>query len=143
MNLRIKPLRRLVLLLGLLVAVSGCQPRQKDITQAILLQTAEFILQISPGTIPVETALTLSLATQEPLVQVSAEIQGVSMYMGRIPLQWRQADTTAEAKNTAWTAEFFLGACSDPQMQWQLQLWLEYPDGRKVPYLVPFQSRWR
>lgn len=143
MNLRIKPLRRLVLLMGLLVAVSGCQPKPQDTSQAILLQNAAFLLQISPGAIPVETALTLRLTPQEPLVQVSAEIQGVSMYMGRIPLQWRQADTTAEAKTTTWTAEFFLGACSDPQMQWQLQLWLEYPDGRKVPYQVPFQSSWR
>lgn len=65
------------------------------------------------------------------------------MYMGRIPLQWRQAELTTASEMSVWTSEFFLGACSDPNMQWQLELWLEYADGSTVLKSVQFTSSWR
>ena len=42
-----------------------------------------------------------------------------------------------------WQAEFFLGACSDPAMQWQLLLQLHNSQGgsRRVAQIL--QSSWR
>jgi len=143
MNLRIKPRMRLVILAWFIFALTGCQPKIKDSSQATLLQTPELQLLVSPAQIPVETPLTMTLQSKEALNSVTGELRGVSMYMGRIPLQWRQAEATANTETTVWIAEFFLGACSDPAMQWQLQLWLEYADGRRESQTVQFSSSWR
>lgn len=143
MNLRIKPRMRLVFLAWFIFVLTGCQPKIKDSSQATLLQTPELQLLVSPASIPVETPLTMTLQSNEALSGVTGELRGVSMYMGRIPVQWRQAEATTNAETTVWTAEFLLGACSDPAMQWQLQLWLEYADGRRESQTVQFSSSWR
>lgn len=143
MNLRIKPGMRLVFLAWLIFALTGCQPKLKDSSQTTLLQTPALQLLVSPAQIPVETPLTMTLQSSAELTSVTGELQGVSMYMGRIPLQWRQAGVTTGTEATVWTAEFFLGACSDPAMQWQLQLWLDYADGQRESQTVQFSSSWR
>lgn len=143
MKLRSELKRYWIVLFGLLLASTACQPPLNDSSQAELLQTATLQLAVSPARIPVETPLSMTLRSSETLRQVSGELKGVSMYMGRIPLQWRQAETTATPEINAWTTEFFLGACSDPTMLWQLDLWLEYADGRREMQTVQFSSSWR
>ncbi|CAM5194909.1 hypothetical protein [Alishewanella longhuensis] len=138
-----KPGVRVVFLSLLLLTLASCQPPLKDSSQATLLQTPTLHLLVSPAQIPVETPLTMVLESATDLINVSGELRGVSMYMGRIPLQWRQAEVTAERETAMWTAEFFLGACSDPDMQWQLELWLDYADGRRELQSVQFSSSWR
>lgn len=98
----------------------------------------EVQLRISPGQIPVETLLQLHLQTTEPLQQVSAELTGVSMYMGRIPLRFSQ-----DAATGGWISEFMLGACSDPKMTWQLQITLTDLNGQSRQLVTEFQSSWR
>ena len=85
---------------------------------------------------PVETALTLTLQA-EGLISVTGELTGATMYMGTVPLRFSK---TAENQ---WQAEFFLGACSDPAMQWQLLLQLHNSQGgsRRVAQIL--QSSWR
>lgn len=138
-----KPGLRVAFLSLLLLTLASCQPPVKDSSQATLLQTASLHLQVSPAQIPVETPLTFTLQSQNALLKVGGELRGVSMYMGRIPLQWRQHELTSESETALWTAEFFLGACSDPAMQWQLELWLDYADGRVERQSVQFTSSWR
>lgn len=136
-----KPSVRVVFLSLLLLSLVSCHPPLKDSSQATLLQTPTLNLLVSPAQIPVETPLTMTL--QSNAVQVRGELRGLSMYMGRIPLQWRQAELTVDSESAVWTAEFFLGACSDPHMQWQLELWLEYADGSSELHTIPFTSSWR
>ncbi|WP_166839613.1 hypothetical protein [Rheinheimera pleomorphica] len=93
------------------------------------------MLQLSPASAPVETPLQLQLSAIG-LAKVSAELTGVSMYMGRVPLRFTQ-------QGEVWQAEFLLGACSDPKMQWQLQLELEFVDGEKRTVKQQFYSSWR
>lgn len=133
----------LVLCLSTLFLLMGCQPALNDGSEAILLQTETLQLRVNPARIPVETPLTLSVETTRPLLGITAEIRGISMYMGRIPLQWRQVENTAATEMPLWHAEFFLGACSDPDMKWELQLWLDYGDGRLEMQTVQFTSSWR
>ncbi|NRQ42501.1 hypothetical protein HRH59_07930 [Rheinheimera sp. YQF-2] len=101
----------------------------------MLLDDAGLQLQLTPGNAPVETPLQLQL-TAENLAGVSAHISGVSMYMGQIPLRFSQ-------QGNSWQAEFLLGACSDPDMQWQLELELTFVNGEKRMLIQQFQSSWR
>lgn len=137
---------RVALLFSVLVLVA-CQPSDNDSSQHPLLQTETLQLFISPAAVPVETPLTMTLVAPADIVAVRGELQGVSMYMGRIPLQWRKAaDTQSEngrVTTTQWHTTFLLGACRDPNMEWALQLWLEDARGARQMQQVRLHSSWR
>lgn len=60
-------------------------------------------------------------------------IEGVSMYMGTIPL------VVEPVSETQWQAEFWLGACSDPQMRWRATIpWVDQADGSRGQYQFEF-----
>lgn len=101
----------------------------------MLLEDADIQLRLTPGNAPVETPLQLQIIAPQ-LAAVHAELTGLSMYMGRIPLRFTQ-------QGDVWQAEFLLGACSDQNMQWQLQLQLEFSDGKKRTIKQQFRSSWR
>ncbi|MCH8491902.1 MAG: hypothetical protein LAT53_01530 [Idiomarina sp.] len=92
---------------------------------------------------PVETPLQLTAVLPQrdelnSLRIVASEITGISMYMGRIPVQWREI-----AANT-WHADILLGACTDPNMIWQLTLTLadSSDTSNRISIQIPFQSTW-
>ena len=94
-------------------------------------------LQISPGNIPIETLLTMQLKSSGQFQQVSAELTGVNMYMGRIPLQFRY-----NAPDARWEADFMLGACAEPKMIWKLTMTLIDMQGNSRQLVTEFQSSW-
>ncbi len=131
---------QLVAGLLLLAGINGCTDQSKPIAIAAdrVIVLDDIQLQLSPGDIPVETLLKIQLKSQSPLVLVSAELTGVSMYMGRIPLRFVQDPSTG-----LWHADFMLGACSDPKMTWQLELILTDLQGQSRQLTTNFQSSWR
>jgi hypothetical protein len=131
---------QLVAGLLLLAGVNGCTDQSKPIAMTAdrVIVLDDIQLQVSPGHIPVETLLKMQLKSQSPLVMVSAELTGVSMYMGRIPLRFIQDPATE-----LWHADVMLGACSDPNMTWQLELILTDLQGQSRQLTTNFQSSWR
>lgn len=63
-----------------------------------------------------EESVTVTLHIPEGTPVESAWIEGVNMYMGKIPVLLEQQD------NSTWTGWFMLGSCSEPTMNWQLRL---------------------
>ncbi len=123
----------------LLAGLSSCKDRQSASPQLakFQIQLENIQLSISPGQIPVETLLQLQLQSKQPLKQVTAEIVGVSMYMGRIPLRF-----TFDDNSGLWRSDFMLGACSDPNMIWQLRIQLTDTSGKVNQLNTEFQSSW-
>lgn len=130
---------KLVLCFIFLFVLQACTPAANDNSQLTLLQTADLSVQISPATIPVESPLTLTVKTTPDIQQLSGEVRGISMYMGRIPLHWRKVSDT---EGIIWQAEFLLGACTDPQMRWQLTLTMATVSGQQQLQLIDFTSSW-
>jgi len=130
---------KLVLYFIFLFVLQACTPAANDNSQLTLLQTAGLSVHISPATIPVESPLTLTVETNLDIHKLSGEIRGISMYMGRIPLHWRKLDATTGSR---WQTEFLLGACTDPQMRWQLILTLTLADGSEQLIMQEFTSSW-
>lgn len=129
---------RVCILLCCILNAIGCQPAQvTDQSELLLYDSTAKQLSISPASIPVESILTLKLQSVEAIAAITAEVTGVSMYMGRVPIRFRQIEATL------WQAEFLLGACTDPAMKWQLQLHIHYTDGREQLITELFQSSWR
>lgn len=130
-------MRLFYLLISVWLCAISCTPAPTvESTSKLLLDDDGIRLTISPGHVPVETALTLTLRA-DGLIAVTGELTGKSMYMGTVPLRFSK---TAENQ---WQAEFFLGACSDPAMQWQLFLQLHYPQDATLTVSQLLQSSWR
>ena len=129
-----------VAVLLLVVGIAACEG-QKNPTLVVAdrqISLGDIHLTISPGQIPVETLLRLQLRSDKPLQAVSAEMTGVSMYMGKIPLRFVLDPVTGY-----WHSDFMLGACSDPKMTWQLKLQLTDSNGKVRQLSTELQSSWR
>ena len=63
-----------------------------------------------------EESVTLKILIPENQEIESAWIEGVNMYMGKIPVL---LDNDGQGK---WSGWFMLGSCSEPVMKWQLRL---------------------
>jgi hypothetical protein len=130
---------KLVVFLLLSIQLGGCEqppePSQTVVDWQIKLEDIK--LQISPGNIPVETLLTMQLKSDAKLQQVSAELTGVNMYMGRIPLQFRY-----NAADDRWEADFMLGSCAEPKMIWKLTITLIDMQGKSRQLVTELQSSW-
>lgn len=130
-------MRLFYLLISVWLCAISCTPAPTiEPTSKLLLDYDGIRLAISPGHVPVETVLTLTIRA-DGLKAVTGELTGKSMYMGTVPLRF------SKTSENQWQAEFFLGACSDPAMQWQLLLQLHYPQDvtRTVSHIL--QSSWR
>ncbi|MBU2115314.1 MAG: hypothetical protein KKE94_16245 [Gammaproteobacteria bacterium] len=130
-------MRLFYLLISVWLCAISCTPATTGVpTPKLILEQDGLRLTISPGHVPVETALTLTLHA-EGLISVTGELTGATMYMGTVPLRF------SKMAENQWQAEFFLGACSDPAMQWQLLLQLHYPQDSTRTVSQLLQSSWR
>lgn len=130
---------RLVVLAFYLLCLIGCSDQRPAEVAAILQlhQDEQVSVSLSPAEAPVEQLLTWSVQLSEGWHIKHAEVVGVSMSMGTIPLLFK-----ALPDQQQYVAEMVLGACSQPRMKWQLQLTLLHvTQGEKV-LLLPFYSSW-
>ncbi|WP_296294539.1 hypothetical protein [Rheinheimera sp.] len=120
-----------------LLMLAACSPQEAaKTTTTRQVQLKTFTLSYLPGDMPVETPLLLKLDTgKEAVSKVTGIIRGKTMYMGEIPLRF-------ERKQQQWQAELMLGACTEPRMQWQLELEVTYQNGDKITLQDSFYSRW-
>ena len=145
-----------ILLALVVIGLSACQPAPVHLSKnpfcqqptntnddcSFALDEATVWLSSSDTSMPIEQGVRLTLTSSVPLHQVSGEIRGVSMYMGRLPVVWEQES------ESVWHADVLLGACTDPKMVWELRLQMEAKAGAgSVPSAtapwslrIPFQS---
>lgn len=132
-------MRPVVFFFIVLVLLSACHPQQtNEVSELLLYDNTAGQLSISPASVPVESLLRLDYRAVDTVVAMTGEIVGVSMYMGRIPLTF-----TAQESLHHWQAELFLGACSDPKMEWRLVLTVQYEDGDEHMITQTFRSSWQ
>ena len=122
-------------ILLLLFALVSCKPMPYDAApDTVLYQDQGLSVLLTPGNAPVESPLLLTVMAQD-ITAIEGHLTGVSMYMGEIPLRF-------SPQGAQWQAEFFLGACSEPHMQWQLQMQVSFSDGKKMSLTERFNSSW-
>lgn len=130
----------------ILLLLTGCDNGQALSEKPLILtETASWQLSLSNADAPVETPLQLTLTTvlsdNKVPAAIEADIVGISMYMGKIPLRFTAATGTDDTERL-YTAEFLLGACSEPNMQWQLNINIRYNDGTVDTLSSKFTSSW-
>ncbi|APD86362.1 hypothetical protein BM527_09830 [Alteromonas sp. Mex14] len=77
-----------------------------------------------------EESVTLKILIPENQEIESAWIEGVNMYMGKIPVL---LDSNADG---VWSGWFMLGGCSEPVMKWQLRLNIKDKESPNYLYFV-------
>ncbi|WP_143001055.1 hypothetical protein [Pseudidiomarina indica] len=81
----------------------------------------------------VEQPMTVIFTVAPDIELQRGVIEGVSMYMGTIPL------VVEPVSETQWQAELWLGACSDPQMRWRATIpWVNPTAGTRGQYQFEF-----
>lgn len=131
---------RLLVLAFYLLCLVSCS-KENPSQQAELLQLHQddnVNVSLSPADAPVEQILYWTVRLSKGWQIRRAEVTGLSMSMGTIPLLFKAVDGQPEL----YTAEMVLGACSQPQMQWQLQLTLRHATQGEKLLLLPFYSSW-
>ena len=79
------------------------------------IELAEGTLTVVMDRLPtIEEQIPLTVTLPEGVQINSAYIEGVNMFMGKIPVPLKQEN------NRQWQGWFMLGACAEPTMQWQM-----------------------
>lgn len=131
---------RLAVLAFYLLSMVGCSGESPTGAATVLHlhQDEQASVSLSPGQAPVEQLLTWSVQLSEGWQIKEAKVVGLSMSMGTIPLLFK----AAAGQQQLYVAEMVLGACSQPQMKWQLQLTLLHATQGEKLLLQPFYSSW-
>ncbi|QOL25040.1 hypothetical protein LP316_12100 [Thalassotalea sp. LPB0316] len=93
--------------------------------------------QVSPETL---FSVALEIENVAQLTKVSGYLEGVSMYMGKIPLVFNIGNSDKQ-----FIANGFVGSCSEPQMYWRIIVDFEFIDAsgqqHKAQVVDNFYSR--
>lgn len=124
--------RVFVLLLLALSSIScSFDVTQQLPTTKLDLYQEKIILLMPRQPVPVEQGLQLRLQLPDGVVPQLSRVEGESMPMGQIPLQWQQLDANE------WQAILYLGACTEEQMVWRMTIPLEHQQAA-LPQSVTF-----
>ncbi len=121
---------RLIFSLTVVALLQACQPTEvasPEVNLTHQVQIGGHQLVYSPARLPVESLLTLKLTPAQPIVSAKGKIEGITNYMGQIPLSF-----SFDANSKSWQSEFMLGACTEPQMRWRLTLELTTITGQTL-----------
>ncbi len=132
-------MRWLVLALCIPLVVA-CSDKTSEPEPAVLTLHQDKLasVSLSPAHAPVEEILSWSVSLAEGWQIKRAQVTGLSMNMGTIPLLFN----TEAGSSNVFHAEMVLGACSQPKMKWQLQLILQHATAGDKLLLLPFYSSW-
>ena len=101
-------------------------------------QEEQFSLKLANSP-QIEEEISLLLEYPSSYKLSKAWVQGVNMYMGRSALVIE--DTKANGKQTFTKALFFLGACSEKNMLWQLvTIYIEPASGQEIKLFYNFST---
>lgn len=113
-------LKNYLVLLAFLGLISGCDEVKSDNENKCDFNVAchyenDLVVSLSQNQITPEMPFQVIVKSTHPLTIYEAYIEGVNMYMGKIPLFFEQNNQQA-------IADAMLGVCSEPNMQWQITI---------------------
>ena len=114
-------------------AKANCNQLKKELSIEILTNV-EQVKPEHPFTI------LLSLSDIEQVRKVTGSLEGVSMYMGKVPLLFEFDNNSSK-----YRADAFVGSCSDPNMHWRVVVDVQIVDEagelRKIQFIDNFYSQ--
>ncbi|OZB05066.1 MAG: hypothetical protein B7X54_06410 [Idiomarina sp. 34-48-12] len=91
--------------------------------------------KFDPDQLRVEEPILITFIAPKGIVLQQGKLEGVSMYMGVIPL------VVEQHTDTSWQVKVWLGACSDPQMRWRgVVPWINATTNKRGYYQFEFTT---
>ncbi|WP_158968910.1 hypothetical protein [Paraglaciecola sp. L3A3] len=90
--------------------------------------------------IELEEELNLLIKVPESVVLHQTWVQGINMYMGKSAVMVES--TYSEAGGLAYQSKLFLGACSEPDMKWQLVVQTKDSEQNIQSYFFNFETHY-
>lgn len=102
-------------------ALDDSDCRLENSACSVQLEGGNLEVEILSRPIPLEEQVTIDFQLPSGAELLKAHIEGINMYMGRIPVLLERLDAQTVRGQT------FLGSCSEPSMKWRLILVLQVP----------------
>jgi hypothetical protein len=113
----------------LTLGLAGCQKAEQNHEAAVVNHQQGAILHYAPAPLQAERLLSLQVDLRQleslpaqPVQHIKGVLRGINLDMGVMPLIFKP-------DGALWRSEFMLGACTEAQMQWQLELIIVFEDG--------------
>jgi|GEM_PF-3004976 hypothetical protein len=113
----------------LTLGLAGCQKAGQNQATAVVNHQQGAILHYAPAPLQAEQLLSLQVDLRQleqrpahPVQHIKGVLRGINLDMGVMPLVFKP-------DGALWRSEFMLGACTEPAMQWQLELIVVFEDG--------------
>ena len=111
----------------------GCKPKPIVQSERIVVLD-QYQLIYKPAEQTPETLLTINI--KDPTIQsIRGEIVGLDMSMGKVPLFF------SKSEDGSFAAQFLLGVCTDPNMYWQVKLFITDQQGVTKELSDKFQMK--
>ncbi|PTB85610.1 hypothetical protein C9927_02950 [Pseudidiomarina aestuarii] len=90
------------------------------------MDTAAVKFSITPARPQPEQPISIQLTLPADWQPQASQLVAITMYMGSLPVVWEADDSAG-----VWHTTFQVGACAEPQMEWQLRVPLQTPHGQE------------
>ncbi|RUO41098.1 hypothetical protein CWE22_02610 [Pseudidiomarina aestuarii] len=106
--------------------------------QAADMDTAAVKFSITPARPQPEHPIFIQLTLPTEWQPQPSQLVAITMYMGSLPVIWQADDDTAGV----WHTTLQVGACAESEMEWQLRVPLQTPQGQELLFfpLVTYLS---
>lgn len=107
---------RLFLVILAVIIISGCDDLNSKDSTKLSEQQSSSLLTIKDESVTPETEFSIVFSPNNEVEIIDAYIEGVDMYMGKIPLFF------SRTKHKQYTASGMVGVCSKNEMVWRIYL---------------------
>lgn len=107
---------RLFLVILAAIIISGCDDLNSKPSTKLSEQQSSSLLTIKDESVTPETEFSIVFTPDSEVEIIDAYIEGVDMYMGKIPLFF------SRTKQNQYTASGMVGVCSKNEMVWRIYL---------------------
>ncbi|WP_372769778.1 hypothetical protein [Pseudoalteromonas sp.] len=108
---------RLFLVIFAVIIISGCDDSNSKPSTKLSEQQSSSLLTIKDESVIPETEFSIVFTPNNEVEIIDAYIEGVDMYMGRIPLFFSRTN-----KQLQYIASGMVGVCSKNEMVWRIYL---------------------
>ncbi|WP_417658330.1 hypothetical protein [Pseudidiomarina sp.] len=112
----------IIFVLCSLIMLTACEQRAHRVEDS---SNKKIFHKIDPDQLQVEQEILVIFEAPEAFQLQQGRVEGVSMYMGYMPVQ------VSRINATQWQAKFQLGACTEPSMRWRVSVPWQRNDGNE------------
>ncbi|WP_343855633.1 hypothetical protein [Aliiglaciecola litoralis] len=112
----------------------------ESVSCELSLEGTDVVVDVTPFPVRIEEMIAINIKHANQYVLKQVWVEGTNMFMGKLPVHISNSDTIND--RVKHSGEFFIGACSEPNMRWKLVFDLtDIESGQSQTMSVFFQTK--